>query len=81
MTFSHRVFLLLVPLGVKIKGFHIDSLTEEKQVDEKAVKDMLDLLDKENIFIETLVLNATDQGLNIKIFENPLSDQLYPIIK
>lgn len=61
-------------LDVKIKGFHIDSLTEQNQVDEKAVKEMFDALDRENIFIETLVLNAADQGLNIKIFENPLSD-------
>lgn len=60
--------------NVKIKGFHIDSLTEDNQVDEKTVSDMFATLDEENIFIETLVLNAADQGLNMKIFENPLSD-------
>ena len=31
-------------------------------------------LDSKDIFIETLVLNAADQGLNMKIFENPLTD-------
>lgn len=59
---------------VKIKGYHMDSLIDEKTIDEKAVKEMFVSLDKENIFIETLVLNAADQGLNIKIFENPLTD-------
>jgi len=29
---------------------------------------------QEGVFVETLVLNAADQGLNMKIFENELSD-------
>ena len=35
---------------------------------------MFEDLDSKGIFIETLVLNAADQGLGIKIFENPLTD-------
>ena len=31
-------------------------------------------LDNKGIFVETLVLNAVDQGLGIKVFENLLSD-------
>lgn len=59
---------------VDIMGYAIDSLTENKEVDEKSVTEMFKVLDEKEIFIETLVLNAADQGLNMEIFENPLSD-------
>ena len=59
---------------VNIIGYHIDSLIDERTVDEKAVEDMFSDLDKKGIFVETLVLNAADQGLGIEIFENPLTD-------
>jgi len=59
---------------VDIVGYHIDSLLDERTVDEDSVKNMFEELDKKRIFIETLVLNAADQGLNVKIFENPLTD-------
>ncbi len=59
---------------VQIVGYHIDSLDENGNVDEKSVKDMFSSLDEKGFFIETLVLNAADQGLDMKIFENPLSD-------
>lgn len=59
---------------VDIMGYHIDSLIDEITVDEEAVIKMFDELDKKGIFIEALVLNAADQGLNMKIFENPLTD-------
>lgn len=59
---------------VTIIGYHINSLIDERTVDEKAVTEMFDDLDKKEIFIETLVLNAADQGLEMKIFENPLTD-------
>lgn len=62
--------------GVQIVGYHIDALDENGNVDENTVKKMFANLDKKGFFIETLVLNAADQGLNIKIFENPLSDFL-----
>jgi len=60
--------------GVKIIGYKIDSLNDEGNVDEKAVSEIFSFLDSEKILIETLVLNAADQGLGMKIFENPLSD-------
>ncbi len=60
--------------NVRIIGYHIDSLLDERTVDEKSVKEMFDFLDEKGIFVETLVLNAADQGLNMKIFENPVTD-------
>lgn len=59
---------------VDITGYQISSLTDERTVDETAVLDMFSDLDERGIFIETLVLNAADQGLEIKVFENPLTD-------
>ena len=60
--------------NVEITGYPIDSLINETTVDEEAVEKMFASLDSRNIFIETLVLNAADQGLQIAIFENPLTD-------
>lgn len=59
---------------VGIVGYHIDSLINETTVDEISVDNLFDELDKKGIFIETLVLNAADQGLNMEIFESPLKD-------
>ena len=60
--------------NVEIIGYAIDSLIDEKTVDEKSIDEMYNYLDKKGIFIECLVLNAADQGLEMKIFENPLTD-------
>lgn len=60
--------------NVEIVGYYINSLIDERTVDEESVKKMFDELDSKDIFIETLVLNAADQGLNMKVFENPLTD-------
>ncbi|MBQ6937749.1 MAG: SDR family oxidoreductase [Clostridia bacterium] len=57
-----------------IIGYHIDSLLDERTVDEKSVEDMFSDLDNKGIFIDTLVLNAADQGLGLEVFENPLTD-------
>ena len=59
---------------VNISGFAIDSLNERGEVDTEAVEALFAELDRRNIFIETLVLNAADQGLGQKLFENPISD-------
>ena len=59
---------------VEIIGYHIDSLVNETTVDEESVKKMFAELDSKGLFVETLVLNAADQGLNMKVFENPLTD-------
>ena len=60
--------------NVDIIGYHIDSLLDDRTVDEEAVKKMFEDIDNRGIFVDTLVLNAADQGLGMKIFENPLTD-------
>ena len=57
-----------------IIGYHIDSLLNETTVDEKSVESLFEMLDEKGIFVETLVLNAADQGLNMEIFKNPITD-------
>jgi len=59
---------------VRILGFCLDSLLDERTVDEKAVEALFSNLDENNIFIDALVLNAADQGLGITALENPLTD-------
>ncbi|MBO5110477.1 MAG: SDR family oxidoreductase [Clostridia bacterium] len=59
---------------VQIVGYHMDSLMDERTVDEASVERMFADLDEKGIFVETLVLNAADQGLGQKIFDNPLTD-------
>ena len=58
----------------EVCGYVLNSLDGNGQVDEQAVKELFGELDKKDIFIQSLVLNAADQGLNMKIFENPLAD-------
>ena len=60
--------------NVTILGYALDSLLDERTVDEKSVEDLFADLDAKDIFVDTLVLNAADQGLGQKIFENPLTD-------
>lgn len=60
--------------SVQIKGYAINSLLDEKTVDEKGIDELFAQLDENNVFIDCLVLNAADQGLGIKIFENSLTD-------
>ncbi len=59
---------------VKILGYAIDSLIDPTTVDEKSVTELFADLDAKGVFVETLVLNAADQGLGMKIFESPLTD-------
>ena len=60
--------------GVTILGYAIDSLLDERTVDEKSVDELFEELDAKGIFIDSLVLNAADQGLGMQIFESPLTD-------
>lgn len=60
--------------GATVLGYTLDSLLDERTVDEGALDDLFATLDEKGIFIEHLVLNAADQGLGMKIFENPLTD-------
>ena len=62
--------------NANIKGYVLRSLTDDQEVDENGVVQLFEKLDQEDIHIDTLVLNAADQGLGITIFENPLSDFL-----
>ncbi len=60
--------------NVEINGYALESLLDERTVDEEAIDELFDRLDKNGVFVECLVLNAADQGLGMKIFENPLTD-------
>ena len=60
--------------SVQINGYAIDSLIDERTIDEQAIDELFADLDKKGVFVECLVLNAADQGLRMKIFENPLTD-------
>ena len=60
--------------SAEIMGYAIDSLLDERTVDEESVEKMFAFLDQQGIVVDALVLNAADQGLGIKIFENPLTD-------
>ena len=57
-----------------VYGYAIDSLLDERTVDEASVDALFDFIDGKGIFVDALVLNAADQGLGIKVFENPLTD-------
>ena len=58
----------------KVYGYAIDSMDSDGNVDEASVVKMFADIDEKGLFVETLVLNAADQGLGIKIFENTLAD-------
>lgn len=60
--------------NAEIYGYAIDSLLDERTVDEQGVADVFAHLDDQGFVVDTLVLNAADQGLGMKIFENPLTD-------
>lgn len=57
-----------------VKGFVITSLVDERTVNEQATRDLFSLLDAQDLAPDVLVLNAADQGLGMKIFENPVTD-------
>lgn len=59
---------------VKIIGKTLTALVNDTAPDEAGVKNLFAALDKAGIFVDTLVLNAADQGLNMKIFESPITD-------
>ena len=58
----------------KVFGYAINSMDADGNVDEESVVKMFADIDEKGLFVETLVLNAADQGLGIKIFENTLAD-------
>ncbi len=60
--------------NVKICGRVLNSLLDERTVNEQAVHDLFEELDANGVQIHALVCNAADQGLGMGIFENPLTD-------
>ncbi len=60
--------------SVTILGYPLDSLLDDGSVDEASVDALFAELDQKGLFAETLVCNAADQGLGMKVLENPLSD-------
>ena len=60
--------------GATVIGYAISSLTPEGAVDEAGVAALFADIDAKGLVVDTLVLNAADQGLGMKIFESPLSD-------
>ncbi len=60
--------------SVTVLGYTLDSLIDAHTVNEAAVDALFAELDEKGIFVETLVCNAADQGLGMKIFESPLTD-------
>ncbi len=60
--------------NVDIYGYVLESLTDERTVNEQNVDELFAYLDEKEIFAEHIILNAADQGLGMKIFENPLTD-------
>ena len=60
--------------ALEIIGYRVDSLLDERTVDEDSVENMFADIDARGLWVETLVLNAADQGIGQKIFENPLTD-------
>ncbi len=59
---------------VEIYGYAMEALTSDGEVNETGVEDLFAFLDEKGLFAAAVVLNAADQGLGMKIFENPLSD-------
>ena len=51
-----------------IKGYELSPLLEDSKVDEKSISEMFESFDKDEIYVETLVLNAADLGLGIDTF-------------
>lgn len=60
--------------AVDLMGVAIDSHDEAGAVNEKGVCALFEMLDEKDILIDTLVLNAADQGLGMTVLDSPLSD-------
>ena len=60
--------------SVNVVGYAIDSLTADGAVDEVGVDNFFATLGSKGIQVDTLVLNAADQGLNMTFFDSPTVD-------
>ena len=70
---AEKRYLEKIPFAA-VMGYAIDSLLPDGSVDEDGVKRLFSTLDMMRIKVDTLVLNAADQGIGIKALESPLSD-------
>ena len=59
--------------NANVSGYVLNSTRADGEVDTTAVDLLFSELDEKGVFINTLVLNAADQGIGQKIFETPLS--------
>ena len=57
-----------------VTGFAIDSHDASGALNEAGVVSLFSLLDKADVLVDTLVLNAADQGLGMTVLDSPLSD-------
>lgn len=60
--------------NVQIEGYTINSLLDERTVNEAAVDELFSYLDRMELIPTVLVLNAADQGLGMEVFGSPLTD-------
>ena len=70
---AERKYRVTFP-NVTVTGFPLESLTETGMADAQGAVEFFAKLDEQGLFAETLVLNAADQGLNMKIFESDPAD-------
>lgn len=59
---------------VTVDGYVLDALLDDRTIDSHGVEALFDSLDERGVFVDCLVLNAADQGLQMKIFENLVED-------
>ena len=59
---------------VRIIGYAIDSLKDPRTVDEEAAAALFSHIDGLGLTVDTLVLNAANQGLGMRVLESPLTD-------
>ena len=52
--------------NVNISGYALHSLSDDGSVNEQGVNELFEKLEQNNVTIQVLVLNAADQGLNMK---------------
>ncbi len=60
--------------GTEIYGYVLTALHRDGSVDEQGVENLFADLDQKGMLAETVVLNAADQGLGMKVMESPLCD-------
>ncbi len=62
--------------NIEILGVTLSALVDDRTVNEEGVRGLFSFLDERDLFAEAIILNAADQGLGMRIFENPLNDFL-----